>query len=84
MHDGRYGRDSRQFVPDSNSATSALLSTGESNSRNSSPEMRDSAAAALRTLPADDPKYAKVVTEMKALVKKNWPKRVQGGSAPDR
>jgi uncharacterized sulfatase len=35
----------------------------------------------LRNL-AGDPKYAKVVEEMKALVKKNWPVRVQGGQAP--
>jgi uncharacterized sulfatase len=31
---------------------------------------------------ARDPKYAKVVAEMKALVKKNWPVRVEGGKAP--
>jgi uncharacterized sulfatase len=31
---------------------------------------------------AGDPKYAKVVAEMKALVKKNWPVRVEGGKAP--
>ena len=30
----------------------------------------------------DDPKQAKVVEEMKALVKKNWPKRVEGGTVP--
>jgi uncharacterized sulfatase len=29
----------------------------------------------------DDAKYAKVVEEMKALVKKNWPVRVEGGRA---
>jgi iduronate 2-sulfatase len=29
----------------------------------------------------DDPKHAKVVAEMKALVKKNWPVRVEGGKA---
>jgi uncharacterized sulfatase len=34
----------------------------------------------LRNLAAD-PNYANVVTEMKALVKKNWPVRVQGGQA---
>src|SRR5207253_9331548 len=28
-----------------------------------------------------DPKQASVVAEMKALVKKNWPVRVQGGTA---
>src|SRR5947209_7925928 len=31
---------------------------------------------------AKDAKYAKAVEEMKALVKKNWPVRVQGGEAP--
>ncbi|HLJ95495.1 MAG TPA: sulfatase [Gemmataceae bacterium] len=31
---------------------------------------------------AADPKYAQVLGEMKALVKKNWPVRVQGGQAP--
>jgi uncharacterized sulfatase len=30
---------------------------------------------------AYDPNYAKVLGEMKALVKKNWPARVQGGQA---
>ena len=30
---------------------------------------------------ADDPKYAKVLDEMKGLVKKNWPVRVEGGKA---
>jgi uncharacterized sulfatase len=30
---------------------------------------------------AGEPKYAQVVTAMKALVKKNWPVRVQGGEA---
>lgn len=30
----------------------------------------------------DDPKHAKVVEEMKALVRKNWPVRVIGGEAP--
>ena len=35
----------------------------------------------LRNLAAD-PKYAAVVQDMKALVKKNWPVRVQGGQAP--
>ena len=30
---------------------------------------------------ASDPKHAKVVEEMKALVKKNWPMRVEGGKA---
>ena len=30
----------------------------------------------------EEPKYAAVVTEMKGLVKKNWPVRVQGGEAP--
>src|SRR5437879_2618378 len=30
---------------------------------------------------ANDPKYAKVAEEMKALVKKNWPVRIQGGEA---
>jgi uncharacterized sulfatase len=30
---------------------------------------------------ADDPKHSKVVAEMKALVKKNWPVRVEGGQA---
>lgn len=29
----------------------------------------------------DDPKHAVVVTELKALVKKNWPTRVEGGKA---
>ncbi len=29
----------------------------------------------------DDPRYTKVVQEMKGLVKQNWPKRVQGGKA---
>jgi iduronate 2-sulfatase len=29
----------------------------------------------------DDAKYAKVVEEMKGLVKKNWPKRIVGGTA---
>ena len=31
---------------------------------------------------AEDPKYADVVKEMKALVKKNWPVRVKGGEKP--
>jgi len=31
---------------------------------------------------ADEPKYAKVVEEMKGLVKKNWPVRIKGGEAP--
>ena len=31
---------------------------------------------------AKDAKYAKVVEEMRALVNKNWPVRVQGGEAP--
>ncbi len=31
---------------------------------------------------AGDPKYAAVVRDMKALVKKNWPVRVPGGQAP--
>jgi uncharacterized sulfatase len=30
----------------------------------------------------NDPQHAKVVETMKALVKKNWPVRVQGGEAP--
>jgi hypothetical protein len=30
----------------------------------------------------NDPKHAKVVEEMKALVKKNWPVRIVGGEAP--
>ena len=30
----------------------------------------------------DDPQHAKVVEELKALVKKNWPTRVEGGTAP--
>ncbi len=30
---------------------------------------------------ADDPKHAKVVDELTALVKKNWPMRVEGGKA---
>jgi uncharacterized sulfatase len=30
----------------------------------------------------DDPKHAKVVEELKALVRKNWPVRVTGGEAP--
>jgi iduronate 2-sulfatase len=30
---------------------------------------------------ADDPKFAKVVDEMKGFVKKNWPQRVEGGKA---
>jgi iduronate 2-sulfatase len=30
----------------------------------------------------NDPKYADVVQELKGLVKKNWPQRVQGGEAP--
>jgi uncharacterized sulfatase len=29
----------------------------------------------------DDPKHAQVVAQMKALVKKNWPVRVEGGTA---
>lgn len=32
----------------------------------------------------NDPKHAKVVDEMKALVKKNWPKRIRGGTVPPR
>jgi uncharacterized sulfatase len=35
----------------------------------------------LRNL-AGDPKYGDVVTTMQALVKKNWPRRIQGGVAP--
>ena len=31
---------------------------------------------------AADPKHAKTVAEMKALVKQNWPARIQGGAAP--
>ncbi len=31
---------------------------------------------------AADPKYAPVVTDLKALVKRNWPVRVKGGRAP--
>src|SRR5262249_8885460 len=31
---------------------------------------------------ANDPKSAKVVQEMKALVARNWPVRIQGGEAP--
>ena len=31
---------------------------------------------------ADDPKHAATAAEMKALVKKNWPVRVEGGQAP--
>jgi uncharacterized sulfatase len=31
---------------------------------------------------ANDPKHAKTVEEMQALVKKNWPVRVEGGQAP--
>ncbi|HEV3204190.1 MAG TPA: sulfatase [Gemmataceae bacterium] len=31
---------------------------------------------------AGDPKYAQVEVEMKALVKMNWPVRIQGGEAP--
>lgn len=30
----------------------------------------------------NDPKHAKVVEEMKALVKKNWPVRIEGGAGP--
>src|SRR5262249_12693634 len=30
----------------------------------------------------NDPKYADVVQELKGLVKKNWPQRVEGGEAP--
>ena len=30
---------------------------------------------------ANEPKHAKVVEDMKALVKKNWPLRVEGGKA---
>jgi len=30
---------------------------------------------------AGDPRFGQVVKEMKALVKKNWPVRVQGGEA---
>jgi uncharacterized sulfatase len=37
----------------------------------------------LRNL-AGDPKHADVVATMKALVKKNWPRRIQGGVAPAR
>jgi uncharacterized sulfatase len=37
----------------------------------------------LRNL-AGDPKSADVVASMKALVKKNWPRRVQGGVVPPR
>ncbi len=33
---------------------------------------------------AADPKHAQVVGELKALVQKNWPVRVQGGQAPAR
>jgi uncharacterized sulfatase len=33
---------------------------------------------------AADPQYAAVVNELRALVKKNWPTRVQGGTAPAR
>jgi uncharacterized sulfatase len=32
----------------------------------------------------DDAKYAKVVEEMKGLVKKNWPMRVEGGTAENK
>jgi len=32
----------------------------------------------------DDPKHAEVVAELKALVKKNWPTRVEGGKAARR
>jgi iduronate 2-sulfatase len=32
----------------------------------------------------DDAKYAKVVEEMKGLVKKNWPVRVEGGKAEEK
>ncbi|MBM3837069.1 MAG: sulfatase [Verrucomicrobia bacterium] len=32
---------------------------------------------------AANPKYAKTVAEMKALIKRNWPVRVEGGRAPD-
>ena len=30
---------------------------------------------------ADDPRYATVIREMKALAKQNWPVRVEGGRA---
>jgi uncharacterized sulfatase len=30
---------------------------------------------------ADDPKHSKVLAEMKALVKKNWPMRIEGGKS---
>jgi uncharacterized sulfatase len=31
---------------------------------------------------ADDPRHSKIVAEMQALVRKNWPVRIQGGKAP--
>lgn len=32
---------------------------------------------------AADPKYAQPLAEMKALVKQNWPVRIEGGLAPE-
>jgi iduronate 2-sulfatase len=31
---------------------------------------------------AADPRHAKIVAAMKALVKENWPVRIEGGAAP--